>query len=114
MQTMEGEPVYDFYPMGKRFIGMAETRRYYEFFFADFAKRIVDAKHISQTIGQDGLINEFDLWVLHPGDDAPTKHRIMTMLAFGKKGLSGERMFSDDRLFRTMLGPQWDTVQPID
>lgn len=35
------------------------------------------------------------------------------MLTFGKEGITGERMFSDDKLFKTMLGPQWDTVEPI-
>jgi len=32
LATPEGEPVYEFYPLGRRFRGMANTRRYYEHF----------------------------------------------------------------------------------
>lgn len=114
MATMEGEPLYEFFPMGKFFKGMDEVRRYYEFFYADFGKRIVAFKHISESIGPVGLIGEYDMMVQHDGDAAPTRHRIMTMLTFGEKGITGERMFSDDKLFRTMLGPQWDILESVD
>ncbi|OCC22498.1 hypothetical protein MB02_16710 [Croceicoccus estronivorus] len=113
LATMEGEPVYEFYPLGRRFRGMAETRRYYEHFMKDVQPRILGATMFSEAIGSEGLVQEYTVTVAHEGDAEPTVHRIMAILTFGEQGLSGERMYSDDKFFRTLVGPLWDELEPI-
>jgi hypothetical protein len=113
MATMEGEPVYEFFPIGRSFKGLAKTRRYYEHFFSDFSKRMVGAELICEMIGDSGVIQEYAITITHAGDSAPTTHRIMALLVFGEKGLTGERMYSDEKLFRSMIGPLWDELEAI-
>jgi hypothetical protein len=111
--TMEGEPVYEFYPLGRQFSGMANTRRYYEHFMRDVQPRIINYTSLSESIGAAGVVQEFSITVRHQGEDQPTEHRIMAILTFGKERLSGERMFSDDKFFRLLVGPLWEELEPI-
>jgi hypothetical protein len=113
MATMEGEPIYDFYPLGKRFQGMANTRRYYAHFIANMLPMIVGFTQHTEWIGEGGVIQEYTIRVQHPGEDTPTAHRIVSALTFGAERLSGERMYSDNKLFKAMAGPLWDELTPI-
>lgn len=113
MATMVDEPLFEFFPLRKQFKGAAEVRSYYEYWFSDFSKCVLSAEQVSESIGSVGVAVEYDMMVLHPGEDSPTKHRIMTILTFGDDRVSGERMYSDDKLFQTMLGPQLARMDPI-
>lgn len=113
LATMEGEPVYDFYPIGRRMSGMDRTRRYYEHFVANVMQLIVGFEQHSEWIGDVGVVQEYTITLHHPGTDAPTSHRIIAILTFGKERLSGERMYSDEMLFRTLLGPLWNELTDI-
>lgn len=114
MATMEGEPVYEFYPLGLRFRGVANTRRYYEHFIDDFAPRIVGFVQRSESLGREGAVQEYTIKLTLPGATEPSSHHIMAILTFGEHGITGERMYSDERLFRAMLGPLWDDMERID
>lgn len=113
MGTMEGEPVYEFHPLGKCFKGMANTRRYYEHFMANVQQRILGAEMISESIGSSGVVEEYNVTVQHDGDAGPTVHRIMAILTFGEQALSGERMYSDEKFFRFLVGPLWNELEPM-
>ncbi|MDD3797789.1 MAG: hypothetical protein PHE36_01275 [Novosphingobium sp.] len=113
LATMEGEPVYEFHPLGKRFCGMANTRRYYTHFMQDVQPRILGFSQISEAIGNEGMVQEYTVTVAHEGDAEPAVHRIMAILTFGEQGLSGERMYCDDKFFRTLVGPLWDELEPV-
>lgn len=113
MATMEGEPVYEFYPLGKRFKGMAETRRYYEHFMANVQSRLRGADKISEAVGASGVVEEYSITVQHDGDAEPSVHRIMAILTFGDQALSGERMYSDEKFFRFLIGPLWNELEDV-
>ena len=110
MGTMEGEPVYDIYPIGKRFQGWDKTKRYYRHFFDVVQPAIQGFTPVSQAIGEKGVVEEYDIVVKHPGESVTTTHRIIAILTFGEERLSGERMYSDDKLFKLMFGPLWDEL----
>lgn len=115
METMEGEPVYEFYPLGKYFRGMAETRRFYDHLIRNVLPRITGVKQISEATGDDGLVLEYTVALKAETPGAPdTLHRVSAVLVYGREKLSGERMFSDDAFFHAMLGPLRDELQPID
>ena len=113
LATLEGEPVYDFYPVGRRLSGMNNTRRYYEHFVANAMPRIVDVEQHGEWIGDVGVVQEFTLSLEHPHAGETTSHRIIAILTFGEERLSGERMYSDEFLFRALLGPLWDAMAEI-
>jgi len=114
LATMEGEPVYDFHPVGRRFTGMARTRRYYAYFIEHVRPRIAGFEQHSEWLGPDGLVQEYSVSIM-PEDMAgtPVTHRVLGILTFGSERLSGERLYSDDAFFRFLIGPLWDELEPI-
>lgn len=113
MATMEGEPTYEYYPVGKTFTGMEKTRRLYRYFIDEVQPRMAGATLISESVGPQGVVQEYDINITLIGATAPTLHRIMAILVFGDQGLTGERMYSDEALFRTLTGPLWDEMTAI-
>lgn len=114
MATLEGEPRYEFHPAGRGFTGMETTRRFYRHFLETVAPRIVDTRLLAEGAGPAGLIQEYAIHLTLDGATTPSWHRIIAVLVYGEACLSGERMFSDDAFFRTMLGPLWDELEPLD
>lgn len=113
MATMEGEPTYQYHPVGKTFTGFEKTRRLYRYFIDEVQPRIADHRLLSESVGPHGVVQEYDISITLVGNDEPTWHRIMAILVFGEKGLIGERMYSDESLFRTLTGPLWEEMTPI-
>ena len=113
MATMEGEPTYAYYPVAKMFSGMENTRRLYRHFIDDVQPRMAGWKLISESVGAQGVVQEYDIAIRLIGDTEPSWHRIMAILVFGEQGLAGERMYSDEALFRTLTGPLWDEMIPV-
>lgn len=113
LATMEGEPVYEFYPVRRRFCGMKQTRRFYEHFIRDVQPRMRGAEPIGEWIGALGVVQEYEILIQHAGAGGPSSHRIIALLKFGTEGLSGERMYADDALLRTLCGPLWEELEPI-
>lgn len=114
LATIDPDPVFEFYPIGKRFTGMATTRRYYTNFVNSFGPRMIRHKLLAESVGPEGLVQEFVLTMTHEGDDAPTSHHVMAIVLFGKEGIAGERICSDDKFLRSLLGPVWDEAESID
>ncbi len=113
LATMEGEPVYEFHPLGRCFRGMARTRRYYEHFMANVQPTMRGYRQRSEGIGSEGLVQEYAVTVAHPGEAETTTHSVMAILTFGKEGLSGERIYSDEKFLRLLAGPLWAELEPI-
>jgi hypothetical protein len=114
MATMEGEPTYEYYPVGKTFTGLQNTRRLYRHFIDEVQPRMVGSKLISESVGIQGVVQEYDIEITLIGDTAPSWHRIMAILVFGDNRLIGERMYSNEMFFRTLTGPLWNELTPID
>lgn len=113
LATMEGEPVYEFHPLGKRFTGMDNTRRFYRHFIDSVQPRMIGSWLVSEATGPYGVTQEYDIELTLLGESAPSRHRIMAILVFGEAALSGERMYAGEPLFRTLAGPLWDALEPI-
>ena len=113
VDTLEDDPVYDLYPVSKRFSGMSKTRRFYQYFMTEVLPRIVGVTIRSEAIGNKGLAREYDVSVLLPGADAPSEHRICAFVNFGAERLSGERIYTDQKMLRFLVGPLWNSLEPI-
>lgn len=112
MKTLEANPVYDFYPMGRRMTGTERVRRYYEHFFAEVQPRIAGFEMIAEWIGDAGVNQEYT--VRYRFDDGRVKSfRILGILTFGETKLSGERLYADEEFFRILIGPVWSETDAI-
>lgn len=112
LDTLEGEPVYDLFPIGLRMTGMDRSRRYYEHFFAEVAPRIAHFQMVAEWINPNGVNQEYD--VTYRRDDGTEKvFRILGILTFGKRLMSGERIYAEEELLRIMFAPVWDELEPV-
>lgn len=112
LETLEGEPVYDLFPVALRMTGMDGARRYYEHFFSYVNPRIVHFEMIAEWINENGVNQEYD--VTFRFDDGRQKvFRILGILTFGKEKMSGERIYADEELLRIMFAPVWNELKPI-
>lgn len=114
LATIDPDPVFEFYPVGKRFTGMEMARRYYTNFVTDFGPRTIKFTQLAESVGPEGVVQEYILTIQHDGDDAPTSHHVVGTVVFGQNGISGERICSDEKFLRTLLGPVWDELETID
>ena len=112
LSTLEAEPVYYFYPAGRKFTGMANTRRFYEGFVRHFKPRIRNVVFHGEAIGNDGLFQEYTIAV-ECDDGVVRDYRILGILMFGKTALTGERMYADEALFRLLASGMWDEMERI-
>jgi hypothetical protein len=112
MGTLEANPVYEFYPMGRRMRGLDKVRRYYEHFFAEVQPRIAGYEMIAEWIGDAGVNQEYT--VRYRFDDGAVKSfRILGILTFGETKLSGERLYAQEEFFRILIGPVWSETEQI-
>lgn len=111
LATLEAEPVYELYPVGRRMTGMQSARRYYEHFFASVAPRISGYEMLGEWRNAQGLLQEYSVTIRC--DDARARDfRIMGLLKFGSMALSGERLYSDTELLRMLFEPLWEELEP--
>jgi hypothetical protein len=109
--TLEGEPVYELFPVGLRMTGMDRARRYYSHYFAEVAPRIINFTLIGEWVNRSGVLQEYD--ITYRQDDGVTRDfRILGILTFGDAALSGERIYADAEILRIMFAPLWDELTP--
>ncbi|CAB1367662.1 hypothetical protein [Denitratisoma oestradiolicum] len=112
LATLEAEPAYTFYPAGRKFTGMANTRRFYEGFVSHFKPRIQNVEFHGEAVGIGGLYQEYTI-SLECDDGQVRDYRILGVLVFGDNALAGERMYADEALFRLLAGSLWDEMERI-
>jgi hypothetical protein len=112
LATLEADPVYDLMPIRLRMKGMDRARRYYAHYFANVAPRIVHFALVAEWIGKDGINQEYDVLFRHD-DGVERTHRILGILTFGPRLMSGERIYTDNDMLKIMFGPIWDELEPI-
>jgi hypothetical protein len=112
MATLEGEPVYELFPVGLKMVGMDKASRYYAHYFAEVAPNIVSWSLVGEWTDGGGVVQEYDLTYRH-ADGAERTYRILGILTFGERLLSGERIYADIDLLRVMFAPLWDELIPI-
>ncbi|MCP1470420.1 hypothetical protein J3E64_002108 [Sphingobium sp. OAS761] len=112
LATLEGEPVYELLPVGLRMRGMDAARRYYRHFFDNVQPRMIAGMAVvhGNWLGETGLAIEYTIG--YRGDDGVERSwRILGILTFGEKALTGERVYADEELLRIMFAPLWDEME---
>jgi hypothetical protein len=111
MATLEGEPVYELYPVGRQLRGMATVRRYYEYFFASVLPDTLGYRLRNAWANDVGLLEEYDIDCRIDG--AVQTFRVLSILKFGERALSGERLYADEKFLRFLFGPLWAETTPL-
>lgn len=111
--TLDDDPIYELQPMGRVMRGTDKARRYYEYFFPNFKPMAERSELRSQWVTDDGVGQEYTIWVRVPGGELE-RHDVIGILTFGKNGkLSGERVYASDRILSLMFGPLLDEAEPL-
>ena len=114
MATLVDEPVYEFWPMGRKMVGRDRVRRYYEHLINDFIPSQIGYTMIEETLSPSALAQEYIIEI--HGPDGPESHRVLGVLyaAMDSPGLlGGERIWGSEAFLRQMIGPIWDELEPI-
>ena len=112
LATLEADPLYELFPVGLGFRGMAATRVYYDHFFGTFRALSRGAEMHSEWVNERGVAQEYTLRVEHP-NGAEERHRVVAIFTFGETALAGERVYGSERLLRLLFGPAFDLATPL-
>jgi hypothetical protein len=112
LDTLDPEPVYEFFPVGLGFRGAQAARRWYHVFVNEFMPRVTHSALHGEWIGDSGVAQEYSVQVR--GDDGRIRsHRIVGILVFGETGLKGERIYAAEELLRLLAGSMWPELTPL-
>lgn len=111
LATLEGEPVYELFPVGLQLRGMDGARRYYEYYFAHAAAHMVGYRLLNEWISEQGVLQEYDIDCRCDNGVVKT-FRVIGILKFGAQALSGERLYADEEFLRILFGPLWAELEP--
>jgi len=121
LATLENEPIYDLFPVGLRMVGMDRARRYYEQDDVSVLPRSIASFEafenamtvdVAEWINPNGVCQEYDVTYRHDNGAVRT-FRILGILTFGEKLLSGERIYAEEEMLRIMFAPVWDELVPV-
>ena len=112
LATLEPDPVYELWPVGRAFRGMAAARVFYEHFFASFQPLIAGYELLREWVTEEGVGQEYRIDLRFP-DGREESHRVIGVLGFGREALSGERVWASERLLQLMFGPAYEQATAI-
>ncbi|HPG24004.1 MAG: hypothetical protein H6748_07235 [Spirochaetaceae bacterium] len=114
MATLVDEPVYEFWPVGRRMRGRDAVRRYYTHLMQVFMPSQRGFALVEEWLSEASLAQEYAVDIA--GDDGPETHRVIGVLIASAERdglLAGERIWASEAFLRRMLGPAWDELEPI-
>jgi hypothetical protein len=113
MATLVADPVYEFWPIGRRARGGDLIRRYYAHLMQDFMPRLRGHTLIEEWVSARSLAQEYVVEL--DGPEGPERHHVIGVLWVAGEGplMGGERVWGSERCLRAMLGPVWDELEPI-
>ena len=113
LSMLAPEPVFDLFPIARRFSGRVNIRRYFQYFLSEVQPRIQGFKSRSDLTSEAGVGHEYDITISMPNASAPSTHRVFALMIFGPDRLLGERIYADEKMLRTLIGPLWNSLEPI-
>lgn len=112
METLVADPVYEFWPIGRRLRGRDGVRRYYEHLMGTFFGEQEGYELIEEWISDRSLAQEYAMTVRF--EAGPETHRVIGIL-FARDGLlGGERIWGSEAILKKMVGPIWDELERIE
>jgi hypothetical protein len=114
MDTLVADPVYEFWPSGRRMRGRAQVRRYYEHLIGTFFGQQKSYRLIEEWLSERSLAQEYEMVVEFEG--GPEAHHVIGILFASAERdglLGGERIWGSPAILAKMVGPVWDELEEI-
>lgn len=111
MATLVAEPVYEFYPLGKKLVGNGLVRLYYKHFNASVLDRMRSMKTFDEWTSLDSSAMEVEM--LLDIDGEVQAHRVLGVLYRDGVLLGGERIYAAEPTIRLMLGPLFSELEDL-
>lgn len=111
MATLVDDPIYDFWPIGRRARGRGAVRRYYEHLIDVFIPTQRGYRLVEEWWTDRSLCQEYEIEVNAP-QGARTYQVIGILWAEGEL-MGGERVWANEECLRAMVGPLFDELEPI-
>lgn len=112
LATLEDDCVYELQPVGRCITGIDSARRYYGHFFNSFRPLVAGYALRSEWVEDAGVGQEYTIWTRSGAGGALERHEVIGILTFGRRLLSGERVYGSERLLRLMFGPLYEEAVP--
>jgi hypothetical protein len=112
LATLEPDPLYELFPIGRAFRGMNAARVYYEHFMANVRGISRGSELHGEWVSERGLAQEYTVSVRAP-DGSEEGHRVVAIFTFGTTALAGERVYASERFLRFLFGPAFDLASPL-
>ena len=112
MATVVPDPVYEFWPIGRRATGEAAIRRYYQHLMDVFIPSQRGFRLIEEWRSDRSLAQEYEIEIAD--GDGSLFYRVIGVL-FERDGLiGGERIWGPEECLRAMVGPLFDELERIE
>jgi hypothetical protein len=112
MAALVDEPVFDFFPLGRRMAGADVVRRYYERFLSEIIPRSQGAL-VGTYVGSDEVAFEFVTTVT--GLPGAGTFRLLAVQPVAGDRVVGERLFCPEAYVRLIVAEElWPLLQPIE
>ena len=113
MATLVEEPVFEFWPIGRRARGRAQVRRYYEHLLNEFVPKQVGYTLGEEWVSEKSLSQEYAMQVRRDDGEIATYHVIGILWSHQGELMGGERIWGSDECLRAMVGPLMDELEVI-
>lgn len=111
MATLVEDPVYEFWPIGRRVRGREAVRRYYEHLIDVFIPSQIGYRLVDEWLNERSLTQEYTIELRGP--DGPVTHRVIGILCAEGELIGGERLWGSEECLRAMAGPVFDELEAI-
>ena len=113
MATVSPNPVYTFWPVGRRAEGRDLIERYYAHLMGEFIPRQRGFQLLEEWCTPQSLAQEYAVQLVDDTGDGTLEYRIIGVL-FAEDGLiAGERIWASEACLRAMLGPVFDACAHV-
>lgn len=106
METLVEDPVYEFWPIGRRARGRAAVRRYYEHLLEKFVPNQRGYRLLEEWCTERSLAQEYAIEL--DGPEGPVFHRVIGILWAQGDRMGGESVWADEGCLRAMIGPLFE------
>jgi hypothetical protein len=111
MATLVDDPVYEFWPIGRRARGREAISRYYQHLFDVFIPKQRGYRLVDEWLSEGSLAQEYAIEI--NGEHGPVTHQVIGILWAEGALMGGERIWASEECLREMVGPLFEELEPI-
>ena len=114
LATLVAEPVFEFFPMGKKISGRRNIEAFYQQQYPTFGPKVAGYEVLGEWTNELAALQEYVIDV-NETDGSITRYHVISMMPVDDETglLKGERLYCDDGFVYALLGPLAAHLEPI-